>query len=152
MFRGFIVRMLCKHRWKLFRTIHGDEANYARSEWRCEYCDKHRYSKFSDAMEQDVGKTRWKDFKETLLYFRDYIGYLLLSKKNKDALYREHLARLEIADVEHWMCESPEAVAVARRLRVRIYGYKEGIPYDHPDRTASQSIAEWRERYRNTYK
>lgn len=37
-------RMFCVHDWRIYRTIHGDEANYARSEWRCAHCDEHKYS------------------------------------------------------------------------------------------------------------
>jgi len=40
----FIKRLFCKHEYRLYRTIHGDEANYASSEWRCSKCDKHKYS------------------------------------------------------------------------------------------------------------
>lgn len=47
---GFIGRLFCQHEWCLYRTIHGDEANYARSEWRCARCGKHRYSQHLDKM------------------------------------------------------------------------------------------------------
>nr|DAO49952.1 MAG TPA: hypothetical protein [Caudoviricetes sp.] len=47
----FIKRLFCKHQYRLYRTIHGDEANYARSEWRCKLCDKHRYSQSLDKMD-----------------------------------------------------------------------------------------------------
>lgn len=40
----FIKRLFCKHEWYLYRTIHGDERNYATQEHRCKLCGKHRYS------------------------------------------------------------------------------------------------------------
>lgn len=41
---NFIKRLICPHRWYLFRKIHGDERNYATEEHRCSICGKHRYS------------------------------------------------------------------------------------------------------------
>ena len=40
----FLKRLLCKHVFYCMRTIHGDEANYARSQWCCVKCGKQVYS------------------------------------------------------------------------------------------------------------
>jgi hypothetical protein len=36
----------CRHKWKWFRNIYGDEiivVGYMRSEWRCTLCDKRQF-------------------------------------------------------------------------------------------------------------
>lgn len=45
---GFFTRFFCTHKYKLVRTIHGDEINHRnglRSEWKCIHCDKVAFSK-----------------------------------------------------------------------------------------------------------
>jgi len=46
---GFFTRFFCTHKYKLVRTIHGDEIiyrNYKRSEWKCRHCGKIIFSKY----------------------------------------------------------------------------------------------------------
>lgn len=46
---GFFTRLLCDHKYKYVRSIHGDEINHrngARSEWKCRHCNKVVYSKY----------------------------------------------------------------------------------------------------------
>lgn len=48
MIKQFIRRLICKHDYTRKRTIHGDERNYARSEWVCTKCQKRVFSGFDD--------------------------------------------------------------------------------------------------------
>ncbi|AXG66451.1 hypothetical protein JA13_048 [Dickeya phage vB_DsoM_JA13] len=151
--RGFVTRLLCTHDWKRFRTIHGDEANYARSEWRCTKCNKHRYSIFINEMEQDVPKEPLlKRIAHSIRYTIGSIAFHCLNKEDRDAIYRDYRMGHELRTVETWMCEFPQAVETARYLRVHSYGYKDDLPFDHPDRHAARDISCWREDFRRRFK
>lgn len=151
--RGAVTRMLCTHEWKHFRTIHGDERNYACSEWRCTKCDKHRYSQYDDKMDHEVPKDplyvrAWRSFR----YGVGRIAFHLLNKEDSDAIYRDYRMGHNLRTVESWMCEFPQAVETARFLRVHVHGYVEDLPPDHPDRGASRDISCWREDFRRKFK
>ena len=51
MIKEIIKSILCKHNYKLVRTIHGDEIinmGYARSEWKCSKCNHITYGMYLD--------------------------------------------------------------------------------------------------------
>lgn len=41
-------RLVCSHDMVRTRTIHGDEANFARSEWHCQKCGKRKFGQYLD--------------------------------------------------------------------------------------------------------
>ncbi|CAM3961655.1 hypothetical protein SESI111939_10070 [Serratia silvae] len=51
---GMFKIMFCKHEYLLIRTIHGDEALYARSEWKCNKCGHNRYSQYLERKQGDA--------------------------------------------------------------------------------------------------
>jgi len=146
-------RLFCTHEnWNRFRTIHGDEANYARSEWRCANCDKHKYSGYSDKMESvPQGKKRIASFLKSVRYFIGRIAYHCLNQQDKDRIYREYRFQQEVRTLEHWMCEFPQMAEAARYLRVHVNGYSETLPAGHADRRAAQDIGSFREDCRRRF-
>lgn len=46
--RRLLTRLMCDHEMARTRAIHGDEANFARSEWRCQKCGKRKLGQYLD--------------------------------------------------------------------------------------------------------
>lgn len=150
---AFIKRLMCTHeKWSRFRTIHGDERNYARSEWRCDNCDKHKYSDYDDKMGSVTqNKKRFVSFLKAIRYVIGGVALRLLNKEDKERIYRDFRFQQEVRTLEHWMCEFPQMAEAARYLRVHVNGYSETLRADHPDRRASQEIASFREDCRRRF-
>lgn len=147
----FKTLMCEEHDYKLFRTIHGDEANFARSEWRCKYCDKHVYSQVHNALEPFPPNAAFRFIRFVLQKFRRGIGHIAracLNKEDKERLDREYRYFQELQTAETWLSEFPQMVDALRYVRVHV----QPLRRDDRDREASQSISSYRETLRSRYK
>lgn len=147
-----IKTLICEeHDYTLFRTIHGDEANFARSEWHCKYCDKHVYSQVHNALEPFPPNVAFRFVRYVLRKFRRGIGHIAracLNKEDKERLDREYRYFQELQTAETWLSEFPQMVDALRYVRVHV----QPLRRDDRDRDASQSISSYRETLRQRYK